>query len=166
MTALPSYSGPYSVGSMEIEVPVRDPRSFSHSPRPQKTSQIKTVLFSLYYPCHSVPRQAHFVAGHRKSSRPTWLPHPRFEVGKSYARFAGFRKWPTVAFLAGTTMSTKLPVHRNARLADYLAPDQDSKTPAGRPETLVFSLIIFSHGLEGIKILSSTIGAHPDASQV
>jgi hypothetical protein len=63
-------------------------------------------------------------------------------------------------------MSTKLPAHRNARLADHLALDQNSKTPAGRPETPAFPLIIFSHGLGGIKILSSTIGAHPDASQV
>jgi hypothetical protein len=102
------------------------------------------------------------VEGHRKSSRPTWLPHPRFEVGKSYVRFAGFLKWPTVAFLAGTTMSTKLPAHRNARLADYVAPDQDSKTSAGRSERPVSSLIIFIHGLGGIKTLSSTIVAHPD----
>jgi platelet-activating factor acetylhydrolase len=116
MNPLPSYSGPYSVGYMEIEVPVRNPRSFSHIRRNHKPLlNLETVLFSLYYPCRSDLREARYFEAHMKSSQPSWFPHPRFKVGKSYARLAGFRKWPTIAFLAATTMSTKLPAQRNAR---------------------------------------------------
>jgi len=31
--ALPQYTGPYSVGYLEMEVPAREPRSFSHIKR-------------------------------------------------------------------------------------------------------------------------------------
>lgn len=155
MTPLPSYSGPYSVGYMEIEVPVRDPRSFPHIRRDYKQLlNLETVLFSLYYPCHSVSRQGPYPEYHRKLSRPTWLPHPRFEVGRSYARVAGLQKWPTVAVFAGTTMSTKLPAIRNAGLAEHWPPYQKPEPLPGETEKPMFPLMIFSHGLGGIDTLS------------
>lgn len=50
-TPLPYYSGPYSVGVMDIEVPVREPRHFSEIKREHKhLLELETVLFSVYYP--------------------------------------------------------------------------------------------------------------------
>lgn len=51
LTNNPRYSGPYSVGTMEIEVPVRDPRTFSDITRhKQHILQLETVLMTVYYP--------------------------------------------------------------------------------------------------------------------
>lgn len=50
-TPLPYYSGPYSVGVMDIEVPVREPRHFSEIKREHKhLLELETVLFSVFYP--------------------------------------------------------------------------------------------------------------------
>jgi len=102
-TPLPSYPGPYSVGYMEIEVPVKDRRSLSGIRRVYKQllNHETFHFFHLYYPYHSVSKQSPLFDGHRKSSRPIWFLHSRFEVGRSYARFAGLRKWPTITALRG-----------------------------------------------------------------
>src|SRR3954468_23511004 len=48
---LPYYSGPYSVGMMDIEVPAREPRHFSDIKRDHKyLLQLDTVLMSIWYP--------------------------------------------------------------------------------------------------------------------
>jgi len=50
-TPLPYYSGPYSVGMMDIEVPAREPRHFSEIKREHRhLLQLETVLFSVFYP--------------------------------------------------------------------------------------------------------------------
>lgn len=52
--SLPSYTGPYSVGYLELELPVDQP-SQAYAPRKYKRHdkhalQLETVLFSIYYP--------------------------------------------------------------------------------------------------------------------
>jgi platelet-activating factor acetylhydrolase len=48
---LPYYSGPYSVGMIDIEVPVRESRNFSEIKRDhQYLLQLDTVLMSVWYP--------------------------------------------------------------------------------------------------------------------
>lgn len=50
-TPLPYYSGPYSVGIMDMEVPVRQPTHFSELKRDHKhLLQLDTVLLSVFYP--------------------------------------------------------------------------------------------------------------------
>lgn len=50
-TPLPYYSGPYSVGMLDIEVPVREPRHFSEIKREHvHLLKLETVLFSVFYP--------------------------------------------------------------------------------------------------------------------
>jgi hypothetical protein len=48
---LPYYSGPYSVGMIDIEVPVREPRHFSDIKRDHEyLLELDTVLMSVWYP--------------------------------------------------------------------------------------------------------------------
>lgn len=65
--SLSSYTGPYSVGYLEVELPV-DKASQAFAPRKYKrydkhALQLETVLFSIYYPTTT------FTAGSNKSSR-------------------------------------------------------------------------------------------------
>lgn len=54
--SLPSYSGPYGVGLVDIEVPVQNPRNITNTTftsNGQPAWFLQTVLFSLYYPIAS-----------------------------------------------------------------------------------------------------------------
>lgn len=96
-TPLPLYSGPYSVGMMDIEVPAREPRYFSEIKRDGKhLLELETVLFSVFYPSGFGSGQGKSPEGEKKWSRPTWLPRPRVEVAKGYGKFAGLPNWVTV----------------------------------------------------------------------
>ncbi|KAI0126873.1 platelet-activating factor acetylhydrolase [Xylariales sp. AK1849] len=168
--ALPHYTGPYSVGNMEIELPVRQPRTFSHIERGQSYAlRMDTVLFSIYYPCDvSV-----FTKTGNKPSRPTWLPRPRLSTCKGYAKFLNIPNTPVTAYLAATSMWTKIPAVRNAKLAGCRPGEDQREDHAERhandqahtDETLggdagekpVFPVIFFSHGLGGSRNVSSII---------
>ncbi|XMA18379.1 hypothetical protein WAI453_011170 [Rhynchosporium graminicola] len=93
-TPLPYYSGPYSVGMMDIEVPVRDPRHFSEITRNKKhLLELETVLFTVFYPSGFGSGEGRSPEGKKEWSRPTWLPRPRVEVARGYGRFAGLPEW-------------------------------------------------------------------------
>ncbi|KAK6833596.1 Platelet-activating factor acetylhydrolase [Apiospora arundinis] len=114
--SLPSYTGPYSVGTMEIEVPAREPRHFSHIKRDHDYAlRMDTVLFSVYYPTDLT-----YYAKHgNKPSRATWLPRPRVLTSRGYAKFLNVPHLPVTGYIAATTMFTKLPAYRNARLSAH-----------------------------------------------
>jgi platelet-activating factor acetylhydrolase len=98
-TPLPYYSGPYSVGIMDIEVPVREPRVFSSIKRDHRhLLQLETVLFSVFYPSGFGSGQGPSPEGERKWSRPTWLPRPRIDLAKGYGQFAGIPSWLSVGW--------------------------------------------------------------------
>lgn len=98
-TPLPHYSGPYGVGFMDIEVPVREPRPFSHIKRQHRhLLQLETVLFSVFYPSGFGSGQGPSPEGEKKWGRATWLPRPRIDIAKGYAKFASLPDWPTVGW--------------------------------------------------------------------
>lgn len=126
-TPLPYYSGPYSVGMMDIEVPVRDPRHFSDITRHKRhLLELETVLLSVFYPSGFGSGQGTSPDGRKDWSRPTWLPRPRVEVAKGYGRFAGLPEWISAGWFGVTTAFTKLPAFRNATLAEHWPPDKNS----------------------------------------
>jgi platelet-activating factor acetylhydrolase len=160
--ALPSYSGPYSVGTMEIELPVREPRTFSQIERENVYALgMDTVLFAVYYPCDT----SSFAKTGHQPSRATWLPRPRVPTCRGYAKFLNIPHMPVTAYIAATTMFTKIPAFRNAKLAGCRPGEQccpkgchDQQTSGAdvcdRPE---FPVIIFSHGLGGSRTCYSSV---------
>jgi platelet-activating factor acetylhydrolase len=112
--------------------------------------------------------------------RVPWLPRPRGATCKGYAKFFNVPHWPVTAYMAATSMFTKLPAYRNAQLSGRW-PSTPTEAQQGRAttnvggyesgETLVegegdkqgtdvkprFPVVIFSHGLGGSRTLYSSI---------
>jgi len=165
--SLPRYPGPYNVGYMEIEVPAREPRAFSHIRRNHEPAlRMDTVLFSVFYPCEQGP------AGEPSLDTVPWLPRPRTEAAHGYAKFLSVPSLPVTAYMAGTSMFTKLPAFRNAKLAENWAPEhsgaagrkpeeghqpRDDPQSEGDQDRPNFPVLIFSHGLGGSRTLASSI---------
>ncbi|KAF1851506.1 uncharacterized protein K460DRAFT_373502 [Cucurbitaria berberidis CBS 394.84] len=167
---LPASSGPYSVGSMEIEVPVQNPRPISDIKRHGRhILQLETVLFTLYYPASFGSGSGKAPGGAKKWTRETWLPRPRVQTAKGYAEFAGLPHWAGIALSGGSTMLTKLRAYQNSPLATHWPPEgtskkcgyklrnQQGRPPEGMNEEPTFPLLMFSHGLGGSKTAYSTL---------
>ncbi|TEA14437.1 Platelet-activating factor acetylhydrolase [Colletotrichum sidae] len=196
--SLPYYTGPYGVGFLEIEAPARCPRTFSELRRDNvPLLRLDTVLFAVYYPCalkskvaddaspsspgperagkdgdgaaKDTGRKARKRASPAKRlSRVGWLPRPRVLTCKGYAKFMSVPHLPVTAYIAATSMFTKLPALRNAKLAEKWPEDMLSDAgPAGRAARVdesaasatkpTFPVIIFSHGLGGSRMSYSSI---------
>jgi platelet-activating factor acetylhydrolase len=82
----PQYTGPYKVGTIDVELPVSGLES--PSPAPDGTSEIHTVLFRIFYPAVPEPR----------AKRVSWLPAPQRLHIAAYTQFVG----------AGTTLASLL----------------------------------------------------------
>lgn len=71
----PAYTGPYKVGTQDVEIPIPELSSPSLAPDPS----ISTVSFRISYPCEPV----------RHAQPAYWLPSPQTQVFRAYARFMG-----------------------------------------------------------------------------
>lgn len=75
--AFPEYTGPYKVGTVDVEIPVSD--LSAPSPAPDSAKDIETVQFRLFYP--AVPES--------EEKRITWLPSPQRAHVAAYTQFIG-----------------------------------------------------------------------------
>lgn len=72
----PAYSGPYAVGSVDVEVATSDLQAPSAAPDPD----IATISFRIFYPCEAS-------LGKHRPVR--WVPQPQRQTISAYARFLG-----------------------------------------------------------------------------
>ena len=153
---LPQHTGPYAVGTIDIEAAVTPPRTV-HEARfkgtNEKAFELETVLFSLYYPV------AHDTAGSAdETKRHLWVPQPLSLRAQGYARAAHISNWFTDSLFAAAINALvgdiTIPAAVDAPLSDYATPtsQKDTKTEKkstprndGGP-TGGFPIIIFSHG--------------------
>ncbi|KAF2429373.1 hypothetical protein EJ08DRAFT_276627 [Tothia fuscella] len=122
----PKYTGPYSVGSVDVELPVD--KLDSPSPAPVD-ADIGTVAFRIFYPSDG-----------NGSSRPVrWVPGPQRAHLSAYGRFLGANSIFSEAFsfLSQNLYYTSIPAIRNAAL--LASPTSSKRWP----------VMIFSHGLGG-----------------
>lgn len=144
---LPDYTGPYSVGTIDIESPC-DGRT-THDVKFKATGdpafQVETVLFSLYYPA---------VKG-AQSSKPKhlWVPKPIAITSEGYARFAHMSNFFTNSFftlgLWTLVGSTTIPAPVDVPLMEsipssFSSQHGESKHGGGNDG---FPVIVFSHGM-------------------
>ncbi len=73
--SFPDYTGPYDVGTIDVEIPTSELESPSPAPDPS----ISTIQFRIFYPCIK-----------SSNSNPIrWLPNPQREYMSGYMRFLG-----------------------------------------------------------------------------
>ncbi|KAK5993750.1 Platelet-activating factor acetylhydrolase-like protein [Cladobotryum mycophilum] len=125
--AFPSYTGPYKVGTMDVEIPVSE--LSSPCPVPDNAGDIPTVLFRVFYP--AVPDS--------NQKRIPWLPNPQRHHVSAYTQFIGVGHTLAefLSFLPRHLYYASIPVHKNATM-------QQAETDDKRWPTM-----IFSHGLGG-----------------
>lgn len=75
--AFPEYTGPYKVGTMDVEMPVCDLES--PSPAPDNAADIETVQYRIFYP--AVPES--------NEKNISWLPAPQRRHVSAYTQFIG-----------------------------------------------------------------------------
>jgi platelet-activating factor acetylhydrolase len=153
---------------MDIEIPARSPRPFSHR-NGHYSLQLETVLVSLYYPSTFGSGTGRDACGQISRSRGIWLPGPRAEMAKGYGKFAGIPQWASMLFFLSTTWFTKIPAYRNAHVAAHWPPrsnskcaedkikDEEAGLPDRQSERPVFPLMVFSHGLGGSRTAYSSL---------
>ncbi|QPG98595.1 hypothetical protein C2857_007770 [Epichloe festucae Fl1] len=80
---LPAYTGPHSVGAIDLEIPVDEPRLVSDTVFKESGSpafKLQTVLFTLYYPTDKGYRSPH--------RRHHWIPKPVRLTARGFAKMA------------------------------------------------------------------------------
>ena len=81
--SFPPYTGPYPVGTLDVEIPVSDLPA--PCPRPEATEHIQTVQFRVFYPADADATGPKGKSG----KKATWLPLPQREHIAGYTKFAG-----------------------------------------------------------------------------
>ncbi|KAI0106437.1 phospholipase A2 [Nemania sp. FL0031] len=131
----PEFTGPYKVGTVDVETPVCDLES--PAPTPDNAADIETIQFRIFYPCDPSAT----------GKRITWLPAPQRDYLSAYIKFLGVGAFlaEAASFLPRHLHYTTIPVIDNA-------PILQPTTPNSRWPTMVFS-----HGLGGSRNAYSQI---------
>ncbi|KAI1818181.1 phospholipase A2 [Poronia punctata] len=131
----PEYTGPYKVGTVDVEIPVSELES--PAPAPDNAVGIDTVSFRIFYPCEP----------NATGERIRWLPTPQREHLSAYIKFLGAGPLfaQAASYLPRHLHFTSIPVVSNAPI---LKPDTANKR---------WPTMIFSHGLGGSRNAYSQI---------
>ncbi|KAI0865108.1 phospholipase A2 [Xylaria cubensis] len=131
----PEFTGPYKVGTVDVEIPVCELES--PAPTPDNAADLETVQFRVFYPCDP----------HATGKRITWLPAPQRDYLSAYIKFLGVGAFlaEAASFLPRHLHFTSIPVVDNA-------PMLQPETPNDRWPTMMFS-----HGLGGSRNTYSQI---------
>ncbi|KAI9695250.1 MAG: hypothetical protein M1820_008769 [Bogoriella megaspora] len=126
--SIPKYTGPYGVGSVDIEVPTAELVGTNSGPDPS----ITTIAFRVFYPCEQTSRRTKAVR---------WLPDPQRSYFVSLAEYlsAGTGLAEALSYCMQHLYYISIPVQRNAPL---LAPHTQTKR---------WPVVVFSHGLAGFR---------------
>ncbi|KAL9097611.1 MAG: hypothetical protein Q9165_000508 [Trypethelium subeluteriae] len=124
--SFPAYAGPYSVGSLDLELPTSELETSHSGP----DAEIATVAFRIFYPCEN---------GSKKRRPVRWLPDPQRPSFSAFASFlgAGPALSGAISYLAPHLYYITIPVMRNA-------PMLKPKNSSGK-----WPVLVFSHGLGG-----------------
>ncbi|TFA98840.1 Platelet-activating factor acetylhydrolase [Trichoderma ghanense] len=125
--AFPEYTGPYKVGTIDVEIPASDLPS--PAPRPDNAGDVETVLFRVFYPAVATSSEKLI----------SWLPAPQRHYVSAYTKFMGVGHTlaELLSFLPRHLHYTSIPAHKNAALESATTDNQRWPT------------VIFSHGLGG-----------------
>ncbi|KAH8656598.1 platelet-activating factor acetylhydrolase-like protein [Tricladium varicosporioides] len=123
--SFPNYSGPYKVGTIDVEIPVSE----LESPSPSPDVSISTVQYRIFYPCEP----------EAKGKTVNWIPAPQRDYVAGYSRFlgAGSTLAEFISFFPRLLHYISIPARKNAPLLQ--PPTSNSRWP----------VMIFSHGLGG-----------------
>jgi platelet-activating factor acetylhydrolase len=72
----PEYTGPYKVGTVDVELPVAE----LDAPSPPPEDAADTVLFRIFYPCDVESKTSKHIS---------WLPSPQRAHVAAYTKFMG-----------------------------------------------------------------------------
>lgn len=75
----PEYTGPYKVGTVDVEIPVSELES--PSPTPDNAADIPTVQFRVFYPAKP----------DSNGKKISWLPAPQRQHVSAYTQFIGIK---------------------------------------------------------------------------
>lgn len=144
--SFPNYTGPYNVGSHDVEIPTLE----LSTPGPPPNPEITTSSFRLFYPCQIDTKTTQHIH---------WLPDPQSQYLKAYYSFLQAKPW--LASLL-TWVSHQAPSKVNSadlcRWVPFLRLIQYTTIPAIRDAKLLeppsetngrWPVMIFSHGLGG-----------------
>ncbi|KAH8177139.1 platelet-activating factor acetylhydrolase, isoform II domain-containing protein [Sarocladium implicatum] len=125
--AFPDYTGPYKVGTVDVEIPVSEVPSPANAP--DAADGIETIQFRIFYPAVDASNQKYI----------SWLPAPQRHHVSAYTRFLGFggALAELFSFIPRHLHYTTIPARKNASL-------REPTTENHRWPTM-----IFSHGLGG-----------------
>ena len=121
--SLPNYPGPYEVGSIELEIPISEPRKFD-----LLQTKAETILVRFFYPTNNQSLS-------KGAVQPAWLPSPGLEYAKGYAKLFRQPLLPLSYAFSLLTCRATIPAIQNA--------------PPLIPSGTGLPVMIFSHGLVG-----------------
>lgn len=75
--AFPEYTGPYKVGTVDVEIPISELEAPSAAP--EGADQIHTVQYRMFYPAVPESHEKHI----------SWLPNPQRQHLVAYTKFLG-----------------------------------------------------------------------------